>query len=242
MEGYTSSSYGDRIADVYDSWYGDISPADATAAFVDEHTTGMILELGSGTGRLLAPLVGRGRSVIGLDTSVGMLARSVDAVRDAPVTAADMTAPPFAPATFGGVLVAFNTLFNVPSAEGQAAVFSSAAQLLEPGGCFIVETFVPVDGTGTDDRVEVSRLEADRVILRVSCTDFDTGTVSGQYVDLVHGEPVTLRPWHLRFAPPDELDAMATAAGLVLVERVGGWDGRPFDVTSDVHVSVYRRH
>lgn len=240
VEGYTSASYGDRFADIYDDWYTDITPADDTAAFVDGHTTGPLLELGSGTGRLLAPLATRGRSVIGLDTSLRMLARSADVV-DAPVVVGDMAAPPFADETFGGVFVAFNTLFNVPTVEGQAAVFSSAARMLRAGGCLIVEAFVPTNARGRDERVEVMRMDVDRVVLRVSRTDFDARTVSGQYIDLIHGQAVTLRPWHLRFAPPDELDAMAASAGLSLTERVGGWDGRDFAVTGDVHVSVYRR-
>lgn len=241
VEGYTASSYGDRFADVYDDWYGDVSPAEATASFVAQRCSGLILELGSGTGRLLAPLVAQGRAVIGLDASRSMLARSTIAVPGAPVSVGDMTAPPFQDGAFGGIFVAYNTLFNVATVDGQAAVFAAASRLLAPEGCLIVEVFVPVDGEGRDDRVEVTRLEADRVTLRVSRTDFPAQTVSGQYVDLIHGEPVTLRPWHLRFAAPGEIDALAAAAGLTCVDRAGGWDGEPFEATSAVRVSVYRR-
>lgn len=241
MEGYTTSSYGDRFADVYDTWYGDISDTEGTADFVDRRSQGVIAELGSGTGRLLAPLVVRGRTVVGIDSSVPMLERSRDAVPEAATSAGDMTSLPVRSGALGCVFVAYNTLFNVPSLDGQRAVFVEAARVLEPDGCLIVEAFVAVEGRGVDERVEVTRLDADRVTLRISRTDFDSQTISGQYVDLVHREPVTLRPWHLRFGSPDELDTLAETAGLASVERFGGWDERRFDHTSDVHVSVYRR-
>lgn len=241
MEGYDASSYGDRFADVYDDWYGDISDSTRTAEFVDSRSSGPILELGSGTGRLLAPLVARRRSVVGLDSSTGMLSRSVAAVPEAAVVRADMARAPVRSGSIGCVFVAYNTLFNVASTEGQTSVFADAARIMTRDGCLIVEAFVAVDGRGRDERVEVTHLGADRVSLRVTRTDFDAQTLSGQYVDLVHGKPVMLRPWHLRFSSPEELDAMATSCGLVLTERHGGWDERLFDDSSDVHVSVYRR-
>jgi len=49
-----------------------------------------------------------------------------------------------------------------------------------------------------------------------------------------------LYPVFARYAWPAELDAMALASGLVLVDRFGGYDRRPFDASSPRHVSVYR--
>lgn len=241
MEGYSTSSYGDRFVDVYDDWYSQISDAAATADLLAELSDGTILELGSGTGRLLAPLAQRGRRVIGLDASLPMAVRASAAVPDAASVVAEMGRAPFAAGSFGCVFVAFNTLFNVADADDQAAVFVDVGRMLSPDGLMVVEAFVPGDGTGVDDRVEVVRMDVDRVTLRVSSTDFDRRTVSGHYVDLIHGEPVTLRPWHLLYASPHEVDAMARGAGLHLDARYSGWRREPFDDASDVHVSIYRR-
>lgn len=241
MPGYGPASYGDGFADVYDDWYADVSPPAATAAFVAARTRGPVLELGSGTGRLAGPLRGAGVAVVGLDASTAMLQRSVAGHPGVPVVAADMADPPVRDGAVGGVLIAFNTLFNLGTDAGQRRCLAQARRTLAPGGVVVVEAFVP--GTGAreaGDRVDVARLEADLVVLRVSRTDPVRGTVAGHHVELRDGHPVRLRPWQLRFRGPDELDRMAEAAGLRLAERYAGWDGTPFDDASGAHVSVYR--
>jgi hypothetical protein len=45
----------------------------------------------------------------------------------------------------------------------------------------------------------------------------------------------------VRYLTPEQLDALAATAGLVLTERWQDWRGTPFDDDSDTHVSVYRR-
>ena len=254
VDGYGPATYGDAFADVYDDWYADVSPPEATAAFVVRRTTGVVVELGSGTGRLAAPLRALGVTVVGLDASEAMLRRSV--LRDAslPVVVADMARHPFRAASAATVLIAFNTLFNLPTADLQVRALAGAASVLRPGGLVVVEAFVPstdepadrpaddrpADDRPAEDRIDVVRLEADRVVLRISRTDHGAGTVSGQHVELRDGAPVRLRPWHLRFTDPDGLDQLARAAGLALHERFADWSETPFDEGSGSHVSVYR--
>ena len=109
-------------------------------------------------------------------------------------------------------------------------------------GVLVVEAFVPGSGmTEGGDRLELGRLDADVVVLRASRADPATGVVSGAHVELRDGAPVRVRPWRLQVRSPEELDALAAAAGLALAERFGGWSGEPFDEDADVHVSVYRR-
>src|SRR6476660_9635727 len=53
MEGYDEATYGDRIADVYDDWYGEITDTEACVDGLRRLAgDGPVLELGVGTGRL----------------------------------------------------------------------------------------------------------------------------------------------------------------------------------------------
>ncbi len=241
MEGYRPTTYGDGFADVYDDWYADVSPPAATARFVADRVDGLVVELGSGTGRLAAPLAAAGVPVVGLDASTSMLVRARRTHPSLPAVAADMAEQPFRPSCAAGVLVAFNTLFNLPTPSLQRHALRQAAALVRPTGVVIVEAFVPASGRGgRSSHVDVVRLDAEVVVLQVSRTDEDAGTVSGHHVELRHGEPVRLRPWHLCFTDPVGLDRLATGAGLELAERYADWTGTPFDDASDAHVSVYR--
>ena len=247
VDGYGPATYGDRFADVYDSWYAELGSPSAVADFVNRRATGIVIELGAGTGRLAAPIRAGGRAVVGLDASEPMLRRSLARDPSLPVVAADMAVPPFRDGSAGAVLVAFNTLFNLPTEDAQRGALRRVAEMLAPGAPLVIEAFVPgtpddavLTAAGTDDRVDVVRLEADLVVLRVSRTDHGNRTVSGQHVELRDGAPVRLRPWHLRFSGPEELDAMADEAGLVLAERHADWSEAPFDDHSGAHVSVYR--
>jgi hypothetical protein len=51
---------------------------------------------------------------------------------------------------------------------------------------------------------------------------------------------VRLRPWSVLPRTPEELDAMAAAAGFEREARHAGWRGEPFDDDADRHVTVYR--
>ncbi len=249
MEGYDASTYGDRFADVYDDWYGDVTDVAACAehleALVQEAGGGPLLELGVGSGRLALPLVDRGVAVVGVDSSRAML----EALRTKPggasvtLISGDMAALPFAARPcFAVVLVAFNTLFNLPTEARQQRCLEGVAAALQPEGRFVLEAFVPRDdlGPGTHTSVTPRRIAADEVVLSVSEVDAAAQTISGQHVHLSE-LGIRLRPWHLRYASPTQLDAMAASAGLVLERRTASWDGAPFTEASAVHVSTYRR-
>jgi SAM-dependent methyltransferase len=249
VEGYEASTYGDRFADVYDDWYGDVTDAAACTAKIAELSAaaggGPVLELGVGSGRLALPLAARGIEVHGIDASEAMVARlrakpGGDAVT---VTVGDMgELAVVAPQPFAVVLVAFNTFFNLGSEAAQRRCLARVAALLAADGWFVIEAFVPnaAEGTGIDGAVTPRQITADEVVLSVSQRDRAAQTITGQHVHVTEAG-IRLRPWHLRYATPAQLDAMAADAGLALAWRAGGWEGEPFTEDSAVHVSAYRR-
>ena len=86
-----SATYGDKIADVYDELYGDVSPAAIEMLASLAGTTGRALELGIGTGRMALPLTAKGVEVHGIDASSAMLdkLRGKPGADQIPVTVAD---------------------------------------------------------------------------------------------------------------------------------------------------------
>ncbi len=248
MEGYDPSTYGDRFAEVYDDWYADVTDVDACtarlAALVAEGGGGPVLELGVGSGRLAVPLAQRGLEVHGIDASTAMTERlrakpGGDRIR---VTVGDMAELALAdPPPFALVFVAFNTFFNLASEAAQRQCLERVAALLHPAGAFVLEAFVPHDdiGPGAEASVVPRHLSADEVVLTVSQVDHVAQTITGQHVHL-RESGIRLRPWHLRYATPAQLDALAADAGLELAERRADWSGEPFTEASGVHVSTYR--
>ena len=244
MDRYDARTYGDGYADVYDHWYGDLPGADEAVATLSELAAdGPVLELAVGTGRLAVPLAAAGVRVVGIDASTPMLAQlarndptgSVLAVR------ADMAALPLA-ATSGFALafVAVNSLFNLFTAESQRRCVLDTAAALRPGGALVVEAFVPDErGTGAGV-VEPRSIEPDRVTLFVSRQDPVAQTVSAQIIEIT-AEGNRLRPVHLRYLTPAQLDALAAEAELHLEQRWQDWARTPFTDDSPTHVSLYRR-
>ncbi len=251
MQGYGASSYGDAFADVYDDWYaelGDVSKCvEAVCDVVGDRTDslgsrGLVLELGVGTGRLAVPLQQAGIEVVGLDASSAMLAQlATNAAPDhLPAVQGDMARLPLR-GPFTCVLVGFNTLFNLTTEAAQRALFREVARVLAPGGFFVAELFVPAREDDVPDAVvEPAQVSVDRVVLTASIRDRAAQVVEGQHIEITEAG-IRLRPWSIRYASPDQLDEMATAAGLALAHRHGSWDGAAFTEQHDAHVSWWQR-
>jgi SAM-dependent methyltransferase len=243
--GYGPTSYGEAFADVYDDWYEAISDVQATVdRVVALASGGPVLELGIGTGRLALPLAARGVEVWGLDASASMLAllRAKPDAGSLRVLRADMAAPPLRAAPrFAVVFCAYNTFFNLQTEAAQVACLRSSAAALGDGGRLAIEAFVPTDADeGREGPVSVRSIEVDHVVLSVASRDVRTQVVSGQFVELSEAG-VRLRPYRIRYLYPTQLDELAAAAGLRLVERSADWAGSAFTADSPNHVSVFAR-
>ena len=73
MAEYEASTYGERIAEVYDDWYASQDTEGAVEFLCGLASVGKALELGIGTGRVALPLAARGVKVHGIDASPAMI-------------------------------------------------------------------------------------------------------------------------------------------------------------------------
>ncbi|MPZ14969.1 MAG: methyltransferase domain-containing protein [Chloroflexi bacterium] len=244
MKGYDEATYGERIANVYDTWIGAPAPeTDAAVRFLAEVAgSGPVLELGIGTGRIALPLAARGIDVHGIDASPAMVERlQAKPGAELSVALGDFANVDVQATTYSLIFVVFNTLFALPSQEDQLRCFRNVAAHLTPSGVFVVEAFVP-DLTRFTRQQEVSTtvVESDQVRLDVSLHDPVLQQVRSQHV-VITSAGAALYPVVVRYAWPTELDLMARLAGLRLSERWGGWNREPFTAHSQSHVSVYER-
>jgi SAM-dependent methyltransferase len=228
------STYGERIADVYDEWYGDATDVEGTVALVRRLAEGRpVLELGIGTGRLAIPMLEAGIEVHGIDASPAMVAKLRTKVGDRiPVTVADFADVPVE-GPFGLALLAFNALLVLTTEEAQIRCLRRCGELAHR---VVVETFVPGDAAPSS-AIDVRHVGVDEV--RLAAYRIDDGVVAGSIISITE-EGIRLRPWSLRLSSPSELDAAAAAAGLDLESRWSGWRGEPFDDASTTAVTVYR--
>jgi SAM-dependent methyltransferase len=129
VEPYEASTYGDRVAAIYDRLPQVPGNADAAAAFLAAVAgRGPALELGIGTGRIALPLAARGLEVHGIDASAAMVARlrAKPGGERIPVAIGD-----FAEVAVDGryslIFTVFNTFFALLTQDAQVRCFTRVA-------------------------------------------------------------------------------------------------------------------
>jgi SAM-dependent methyltransferase len=223
--------FAGRVAERYDKSTAGM-PVEPVVDFLLPLAGGGALELAIGTGRIAVPLAARGVRVAGIDLSPDMVAQLLQKTDEIPVAIGDMSTTKV-DGTFSLAYVVYNSINNVTTQDGQAAVFENAAAHLEPGGCFVVEVGVP-----NRQRLEVFDLSDTHV--GVDELDFDTQRLVSHHFSLVDGEWRRLSV-PFRSVSPAELDLMARLAGMELRERWADWDRSPFTAESTKHVSVWQK-
>jgi SAM-dependent methyltransferase len=201
---------------------------------------GAALELGIGTGRLALPLSRRGVRVHGIELSPAMVAQ-LQAKPGADTIG--VTIGDFATTRVGGTFtlayLVRNTIANLTTQDQQIACFGNVAAHLEPGGCFVIEVYIP----------ELQRLPPGETIRAFTVTPthlgFEEYGVATQiayshHYWMVDGQLETFSA-PFRYVWPSELDLMARLAGMALRERWSSWDREPFTSDSRSHVSVWEK-
>jgi SAM-dependent methyltransferase len=236
--------FDERIATSYRAkWPHLFEPAaiDPVVSFLAELAgPGAALELGIGTGRIAIPLAGRGVPVHGIDLSPDMVAE----LRAQPGSdGIDVTVGDFATTTVGGpfrlAYLLRNTITNLTTQDEQVACFRNVATQLEPGGCFLIEVYVP----------ELRRLPPGETVHAFAITPdhlgFEEYDIAAQIAISRHywvsGGRLETFSAPFRYVWPSELDLMARLAGLRLRERWSDWNRAPFTSESRNHISVWAR-
>jgi SAM-dependent methyltransferase len=236
--------FGEPVAARYDESSADMfEPAvvDPTVDFLAGLAgDGAALELGIGTGRIALPLSRRGVHVHGIDLSEAMVAR----LRAKPgAERIGVTVGDFATTTVDGrfsvAYLVFNTIQNLTSQDEQVACFQNVAAHLEPGGCFVIEVYIP----------QLQRLPPGETVHAFTVTPTHLGfeeydlarqVAFSHHYWVVDGQLETYSTPH-RYVWPSELDLMARLAGLRLRERWSDWHRAPFTSDSASHVSVWEK-
>ena len=242
MGEYDETTYGERIADVYDTLTDVPTDTDeAVGLLANLAGAGRCLDIGIGTGRLALPLQARGVKIEGIDASPAMVQklRSKSGGRDIPVTIGNF-ADLAIEGRFSLIFVAFNTFFALLTQEDQLRCFANVAAHLEPHAAFVIEAFVP-DLSRFDRGQRVQATDVNMELVRIDAARHDpvAQQIFGQHMVLTE-TGTRFYPLKLRYCWPSELDLMARLAGLTLEHRWGGWLRQPFSAASGKHVSVYR--
>jgi SAM-dependent methyltransferase len=241
VEGYEPSTYGHKIAGVYDELYGRMFDNEGCVEFLRAKARGgHALELAIGTGRIAIPLKASGVQVHGIDISEEMVAkmRAKPGAEDIPVTMGDF-ADVDVQGRFELVYILFNTFFGLTTQDEQVRCFHNVAEHLTPDGVFVVEAFIPdLTRFQRHQSTSVVDVQVDRVQLDASRHDPVNQLVQSQHVFLEEGD-TRLYPVSLRYAYPPEMDLMARLARLSLTERWEDWRNGAFNSDSKSHISVY---
>jgi hypothetical protein len=132
-----------------------------------------------------------------------------------------------------------NTITNLTSQDEQVDAFRNAARHLEPGGCFVIENYIP----------ELQRLPPGETVRVFTATpahlgfeDYDVASqiAYSHHYWVIDGQLKTFSSPH-RYAWPSELDLMARLAGMSLRERWSDWHRGPFTRDSRSHISVWEK-
>jgi len=143
---HTRVSAYDAIARIYDPWSRTV--VEDVPFYVDEarRAGGPIVELAVGTGRIAVPIAVEGIPVIGVDSSIEMLAVAAERAELAGVALdlrlGDLREPPI-DGEYPLVIVPFRSLLHMQTDDERRSALRAARGLLVPAGRFVFDVFTP---------------------------------------------------------------------------------------------------
>lgn len=209
-----------------------------------------VLELGCGSGRLLAPLAAAGNRVVGVDSSEAMIQRarsrlqSVIARGQVTLVLGDMQdLGELGAGSFDLVIIPLNGLLHVDDAAAQRRVLQEAATVLRPGGLLAIDVLhaVPDALASFDGRVmhEASWEEGSSAIAKFSARTVDwTNQLIATEVwydetDATGDLSRRRTEFTMRWLTPAEFTLMLESTGFEGWDFGGSYDGMPLTDMSD---------
>jgi SAM-dependent methyltransferase len=242
-----------QIAPYYDLLHASLTQdIGFTLALAARHP-GPVIELGSGTGRLLLPLARAGYHVTGVDNSMPMLSRAKQRLAEEPaavqeratLVAADMTQLALAPAHFSLALVPYNTFMHLDAAAAVTAV-RAVARHLQPGGRLLLDLANPfvVEHTPGDQLVSLEKIltepESGAVVVVMAANILQPATQQLTITWIYDASPAGGGPversvarvtYHYYF--PHQVELLFEQAGLRLEALFGDYGEGSFDETAE---------
>jgi trans-aconitate methyltransferase len=244
IDGYDATTYGDSFAEVYDQWYADLDDADFLESIVSSLPPQLVrvLELGVGTGRLVAQWLSlrptSGDTIIGIDSSAAMLQIAQEKNFPASVSfiRGDFSEQlPNGP--FDVVFIGYNTLFNVPDEAALHSCIRNVALVLAPTGSLYIDAVIP-NSTEASTHESMQTMATGEEVLATSHHDPLSQRITGTFTHHGAEHGAHIRSWAVRYFTPPQLDAIAEKSGLSLFSRYA--DGRQTVFTSDSHRHISR--
>lgn len=202
---------------------------------------GRALDLGAATGRVALAVAAQGVPVTALDISPAMVQRITEAAENLPVTAqiGDM-AEVEVDGVFNVVFTTLSSFFGLLTQERQIACFRNVANVLAPGGYFVIEAFAPLRQAIVTHRQQIAIRDLSTEHVDLSATMHDPATQRITFQEIrFNPDGMRMLPIEIRYAWPSELDLMARLAGLSLRARFCDWEEGRFGPGSSHHVSLY---
>jgi ubiquinone/menaquinone biosynthesis C-methylase UbiE len=220
---------------------------------------GPVLELGSGTGRLLLPLAEVGFECHGVDSSPDMNALARERFERAGISnqitlhehdMADLSH--FSPNTFRLVFAAINSLLHLESRRSQVAVLRAVRNVLDRDGLFIVDVFNPTPETliRMDDRYAFDgtwQVDNGTRVERFSHRQVDSANQvikTTLFYDVVSSDSTLRRhttSYEMRYIHRFELEGLLSESGFELEGIYGSYQLDPIDASSHQIIAVAHR-
>jgi SAM-dependent methyltransferase len=249
----------DAFARYYDADYREYSDDVDLILTLAAETHDPILELGCGTGRLLAPLAAQGHNATGVDVSSALLAiareklKRVDCADKVQLVQADMRTCELPRQDFGFAFCTSNTLMHLTSAEHQMQALRNTYRHMRQGATLLLDLFNPdvfrlaqIDGMQEfADRWADESTGAQVIKWVVRTVDWAQQL---QETVFIYEETLpdggsrrTTCPFTLRFLWRNEAELMLQATGFAVEHVWGDFEGGEYDAASDHLILLARK-
>jgi SAM-dependent methyltransferase len=249
----TAAAY-EAWAEVYDLVEGDRSPFHAFYGSLPRAADRAILELGCGTGVVLAPIHARLQSehpdqtvrAAGVDAAAAMLERARGRFPAIEWVQGDLRAPGV-DGRFDLVFCCFNTLQMLPTPADLGMAFAAARQLLVPDGRYAFDIYrpnLPYLRQGRRDTLSRVVMDGDRRLeLREDARYDETAQILHLDWRLVDprqpdAPAIAATRYAIRQFFPDQVRTLLRDAGLRVVSDYGDFDRSPASASSRKQIVV----